>query len=320
MFNDSPWLKPVWDSLKAGLDSDRIPGALLLQSEPGLAVGQLVECFSHALLCQNYSSEACGFCHSCQLVKSQNHPDLHWIKPEKEGKSITVDQIRACNRLAHESSQLNGYRVFIIEPADMMNESASNALLKTLEEPGEKCLFLLVTHNQDRLLPTIRSRCQQWVVTPPSSEQAVQWLSAQGATKIPPYALKLNMGSPVKTLEAVNNGELEEYSSFEKDLIEVFSSPVADVSGCASYMAKYPDKALNWAWYLLTDAQKVQFGVSEEDILPGAHKLQQQNYNGLYYSAKKLLELKAQVQAFPGLNLELLSMNWLIESREGLCS
>ncbi|MCZ6404791.1 DNA polymerase III subunit delta', partial [Vibrio parahaemolyticus] len=123
MFNDSPWLKPVWDNLKVGLDSNRIPGALLLQSEPGLGAEQLVESLSHALLCQNYSSEACGFCHSCQLVQSQSHPDLHWIKPEKEGKSITVDQIRASNRLAHESSQLNGYRVFVIEPADMMNES-----------------------------------------------------------------------------------------------------------------------------------------------------------------------------------------------------
>ncbi len=320
MFNDSPWLKPVWENLKASLDSERIPGALLIQSEPGLAVEQLVECFSHALLCQNYTSEACGFCHSCQLTQSKSHPDLHWIKPEKEGKSITVDQIRASNRLAHESSQLNGYRVFIIEPADMMNESASNALLKTLEEPGEKCLFLLVTHNQERLLPTIRSRCQQWVITPPSTEQAMNWLSAQGVAQIPPYALKLNMGSPMKTLEAINNGELEEYSNFERDLIEAISSPVADISRCSSYMAKNPDKALNWAWYLLTDAQKSQFGVNEEDILPGAYKLQQKNYDGLYSSAKKLVELKTQVQAFPGLNLELLSMNWLIESREALCS
>ncbi len=320
MFNDSPWLKPVWDNLKAGLDSERIPGALLLQGKPGLAVELLVECFAHALLCQNYSSEACGFCHSCQLTQSHSHPDLHWIKPEKEGKSITVDQIRECNRLAHESSQLNGYRVFIIEPADMMNESASNALLKTLEEPGERCLFLLVAHNQEHLLPTIRSRCQQWVVTPPSVEQALDWLNAQGATKVPPYALKLNRGSPIKTLEAINSGELEEYSTFERDFIEVMSSPVADISGCASYIAKNPDKAINWAWYLLTDAQKVQFGVVEDDILPGAFKLQQQNYNGLYSSANKLMDIKAQVQTFPGLNLELLSINWLIESREAICS
>ncbi|MDW2239259.1 DNA polymerase III subunit delta', partial [Vibrio sp. 1565-1] len=208
MFNDFPWLKPAWENLKSGLDSDLIPGALLLQSNKGLAVEKLVEFFSHALLCQNYSSEACGFCHSCQLTKSQSHPDLHWIRPEKEGKAITVDQIRACNRLAHESSQLNGYRLFVIEPADAMNESASNALLKTLEEPGEKCLFLLVTHNQERLLPTIRSRCQHWVVTPPSTDQAMQWIGEQGLSQVPAFALKLNMGSPLKTLESLKNGEL----------------------------------------------------------------------------------------------------------------
>ncbi|MGR5324420.1 DNA polymerase III subunit delta' [Vibrio sp. DNB22_17_1] len=320
MLNDFPWLQPVWDNLKVSLDSDRIPGALLLQSQRGLAVDKLVGLFSRVLLCQNYSSEACGFCHSCQLSQANNHPDLHWIKPEKEGKSITVDQIRACNRLAHESSQLNGYRVFIIEPADAMNESASNALLKTLEEPGQKCLFLLVTHNQERLLPTIQSRCQQWVVTPPSTDQAMSWMHEQGASQVPAYALKLNMGSPINTLDAVKSGELDEYQAFERCIIETLSSPVSDVYQCASLMAKNPSKTLDWAWYLLTDAQKAQFGVMEPDQLPGATKFQPNNYNGFYFSAQKLLALKAQLQSSPGLNLELLSMNWLIESREALCS
>ncbi|MCF6451203.1 DNA polymerase III subunit delta' [Vibrio sp. MMG022] len=320
MLNDFPWLQPVWDNLKTSLDSERVPGALMLQSEKGLAVDKLVEVFSLTLLCQNYASEACGFCHSCQLVKSQSHPDLHWIRPEKEGKAITVDQIRACNRLAHESSQLNGYRVFIIEPADAMNESASNALLKTLEEPGHKCLFLLVTHNQERLLPTIQSRCQQWVVASPSTEQAMNWIKEQGESNVPAYALKLNMGSPIKTLEAVKSGELDEYQTFERCFIDTLSSPISDVFQCATMIAKNPDKALDWAWYLLTDAQKAQFGVVEVDQLPGATKFPTNNYDGLYLSTKKLLELKAQVQNFPGLNLELLSMNWLIESREALCS
>ncbi|MGR5235742.1 DNA polymerase III subunit delta' [Vibrio alfacsensis] len=320
MLNDFPWLQPVWDNLKASLDSDRIPGALLLQSEKGLAVDKLVELFCRVLLCQNYSSEACGFCHSCQLNQANSHPDLHWIKPEKEGKSITVDQIRACNRLAHESSQLNGYRLFVIEPADAMNESASNALLKTLEEPGQKCLFLLVTHNQERLLPTIQSRCQQWVVTPPSTEQAMQWMSEQGLTSVPAYALKLNMGSPMNTLDAVKSGELDEYQAFERCFIDTLSSPVSDILQCATMMTKNPDRALDWAWYLLTDAQKSQFGIAEADQLPGAVEFRSNNYNGLYLSAKKLLELKAQLQSSSGLNFELLSMNWLIESREALCS
>ncbi len=255
----------------------------------GWSVEKLVELFSHSLLCQNYTSEACGFCHSCQLTQSNSHPDLHWVKPEKEGKSITVDQIRACNRLAHESSQLNGYRVFIIEPAEAMNESASNALLKTLEEPGQKCLFLLVTQNHERLLPTIQSRCQQWVVATPSTEQAMSWMSEQGASQVPPYALKLNMGSPINTLEAAKSGELDEYQAFERCLIETLSSPLSDVFQCATLMAKNPDKALDWAWYLLTDAQKAQFGVTEVDLLPGAAQFQPGRYNGLYQAAKSCL-------------------------------
>ncbi len=287
MLNDFPWLQPVWDNLKISLDSERVPGALLLQSEKGLVVEKLVELFSHSLLCQNYTSEACGFCHSCQLTQSNSHPDLHWVKPEKEGKSITVDQIRACNRLAHESSQLNGYRVFIIEPAEAMNESASNALLKTLEEPGQKCLFLLVTQNHERLLPTIQSRCQQWVVATPSTEQAMSWMSEQGASQVPPYALKLNMGSPINTLEAAKSGELVEYQAFERCLIETLSSPLSDVFQCATLMAKNPDKALDWAWYLLTDAQKAQFGVTEVDLLPGAAQFQPGRYNGLYQAVPK---------------------------------
>ncbi len=289
MLNDFPWLQPVWDNLKISLDSERVPGALLLQSEKGLAVEKLVELFSHSLLCQNYTSEACGFCHSCQLTQSNSHPDLHWVKPEKEGKSITVDQIRACNRLAHESSQLNGYRVFIIEPAEAMNESASNALLKTLEEPGQKCLFLLVTQNHERLLPTIQSRCQQWVVATPSTKQAMSWMSEQGASQVPPYALKLNMGSPINTLEAAKSGELDEYQAFERCLIETLSSPLSDVFQCATLMAKNPDKALDWAWYLLTDAQKAQFGVTEVDLLPGAAQFQPGRYNGLYQATKSCL-------------------------------
>ncbi|MGR5470366.1 DNA polymerase III subunit delta' C-terminal domain-containing protein, partial [Vibrio astriarenae] len=107
---------------------------------------------------------------------------------------------------------------------------------------------------------------------------------------------KLNMGSPINTLDAVKSGELDEYQAFERCIIETLSSPVSDVYQCASLMAKNPSKTLDWAWYLLTDAQKAQFGVMEPDQLPGATKFQPNNYNGFYFSAQKLLALKAQLQ------------------------
>ncbi|MCV5926665.1 hypothetical protein OFO11_32730, partial [Escherichia coli] len=71
-------------------------------------------------------------------------------------------------------------------------------------------------------------------------------------SQVPAFALKLNMGSPLKTLESLKNGELEEYSAFERCLVETLLSPTSDVSKCASLMAKNPDQALDWAWLLLT--------------------------------------------------------------------
>lgn len=110
-------------------------------------------------------------------MQSGSHPDYHLVRPEKEGRTISVDQIRQCNRLAQESSQLSGYRLIVIEPAEAMNESAANALLKTLEEPAEKCVFVLLTSRINHLLPTIVSRCQQITVAEPSASLVAEWLA-----------------------------------------------------------------------------------------------------------------------------------------------
>ncbi len=107
---------------------------------------------------------------------------------------------------------------------------------------------------------------------------------------------------------------LEGVFGFERCLVETLLSPTSDVSKCASLMAKSRPLI---GRLLLTDAQKAQFGVVDEGILPGAANF---SPSLRYTSTKKLMELKAQMQTFPGLNLELLSMNWLIESREALCS
>ena len=108
-------------------------------------------------MCQNDHSEPCGFCHSCDLLKSESHPDVHYLLPEKDKKALSVDQIRQANKWAQESSQFGRYRIIVIPNAETMNASASNALLKTLEEPPKQCLFILSTENAKLLLPTIRS-------------------------------------------------------------------------------------------------------------------------------------------------------------------
>ena len=119
---------------------------------------------SKTLLCSDKQTsitgigEPCGQCHSCKLFEANNHPDFLFTQAEKN--SIGVDEIRQTSVFLTKTSQLSGAQVVLIENANSMTESASNALLKTLEEPTNNSYLLLLSNDKSRLLPTIRSRCQ----------------------------------------------------------------------------------------------------------------------------------------------------------------
>ncbi|MEM7459674.1 MAG: DNA polymerase III subunit [Pseudomonadota bacterium] len=100
-----------------------------------------------------------------QLIQSGGHPDLKWIERGLNDKGklrqdITVDQIRDLNQFFHLRPALAGWRIGIIDALDEMNVSGMNALLKTLEEPPNNALLILISHSTQAILPTIRSRCQ----------------------------------------------------------------------------------------------------------------------------------------------------------------
>ncbi len=123
-------------------------------------------------------------------IASGAHPALlHLTRPlDKDGKkfktAITVDEIRRVSKFLSMTSHDGGYRVVIVDPADDMNTNAANALLKNLEEPPPRTLFMLVCHAPGRLLPTIRSRCQSIRLQPLDSEDLQNVLVASG--EIPP--------------------------------------------------------------------------------------------------------------------------------------
>lgn len=315
-----PWLVSTWDSWKQQLDSERVPRSILLLSPNGLGVEQLLDRLAAALMCVNYESEACGFCHSCELMKSGSHPDLHRITPEKEGKAITVDQIRASNRWAQESSHLDGYRLIIIDPAEGMNEAASNALLKTLEEPAEKCIFVLVSPNNSRLMPTIVSRCQQWKVSQPDTNTAQTWLEGKAGKLVPSFLLSLNDGLPVHTLAMIEDGSVEQAQKVFEGYVEVISSPGSDLFGYVSTLNKDPSKFLGWLWHLLIDTQKRAFAVTGDELIPESLELSKViTYQQAFQRTQSLQALLEQLRLHPGLNSELLIMNWLIQAKEEPC-
>ncbi|RJX72019.1 DNA polymerase III subunit delta' [Vibrio sinensis] len=308
-----PWLGPLWQQWQLSLEADRFSNATLLLAKEGMGADQLVEKFSRAVMCSNYASDACGFCHSCQLMQSHNHPDFHIVKPEKEGKNITVDQIRQCTRLAQESSQLSGYRIIIIEPAEAMNESAANALLKTLETPAEKCLFLLIATGMSSLLPTITSRCQQWHLTAPEDTQLVNWLAEQTSKPVPAYAAHINGYAPLTTLAFIEQGDADRFQMITDQFVASLKLQ-GDMVKLAKDLASDSGQQLEWLWYSLTDAQKYHFGMRLPDATPCASVLANVlDYSLLYTQTQALTGLIEQLNQHSGLNKELLILDWLFK-------
>lgn len=137
---------------------DRLPHAILLSSPDIGLVTQPATWFAQWLLCEKRS--ACGHCHACQLFAASSHPDYRHIQPEGKSGSIRIESIRHLTDFLHEKAAIDKFRVVLIEQCDNMNRYASNALLKSLEEPGNDSILLLTAKNHQSLLPTILSRCQ----------------------------------------------------------------------------------------------------------------------------------------------------------------
>lgn len=170
-----PWQQALWQQL-AGRSQHA--HAYLLHGPQGIGKRAMAERLMARLLCQQPQGlDACGTCKSCLLLKAGSHPDNFVLEPEEADKPIKVDQVRELVAFVVQTAQLGGRKVVLIEPVEAMNVNASNALLKSLEEPSGDTVLLLVTHQPSRLLPTIKSRCQQVACPQPSLAQSQAWLA-----------------------------------------------------------------------------------------------------------------------------------------------
>jgi DNA polymerase-3 subunit delta' len=197
-----PWHEPLWQRLRAQMSAGKLAHALLITGLPGLGKRQLAVNLAHALLCDRRlpDDRACGSCRACRLAEQGAHPDLFVVGPEEGGRQIKVDQVRALIEQLSLRGQYGGYRVGLIDPADRMNSSAANALLKTLEEPPAGVLLLLTAARPSLLPATIRSRCQALELAAPAPDVARQWLQSHGAPGAEAL-LGLANGAPLRALQ-----------------------------------------------------------------------------------------------------------------------
>ena len=205
-FEALPWLQPHWQRLWDAHRDGRLGHALLLTGPPGIGKRHFADRFAAALMCDNPGADGqpCGVCADCTLCASGNHPDLTRLEPDAESKSgeIKVDAVRElCSRQALTASR--GPRAVLrIAPADAMNPFAANSLLKTLEEPADSTLLMLVAENPSRLPATVLSRCQLLTMLPPDANSAGAWLSSRlGARKLDArLLLRLAHEAPLRAL------------------------------------------------------------------------------------------------------------------------
>jgi DNA polymerase-3 subunit delta' len=175
-----PWQQPQWQHLYRLHQADRLPHALLFTGQAGLGKYLFALHFAKTLHCTPalQTGKACQHCRDCLLVEAHTHPDLTCIVPEKTGKGIKIEQVRQFIEQSNQTTS-SPYKIIIIHPADSLLVAASNALLKNLEEPTSRTLFILITDKPGHLLPTIRSRCQLIRFNSPPTALGKQWLREQ---------------------------------------------------------------------------------------------------------------------------------------------
>jgi DNA polymerase-3 subunit delta' len=272
-----PWNQALFDSLARR--TERLPHALLIHGVRGTGKLALAERIAQFLLCEHPEAarKPCDACDGCRWFIAGSHPDWRRIEPEalarapavepeegdapaKKGKpstEIKVEQVRELAGFLNLRSHRGRLRVALVHPAEEMNPNAANALLKGLEEPPAGAVFLLVSHRPARLLPTIRSRCVALPVSIPPREEALGWLSAQGA-KSPARWLAYAGGAPLMALDYAGRAEVLE--RFLKD-----PAPVEDRDALDGFAEALQKIALDRAFVALGLPPKYQTGASATD-------------------------------------------------------
>lgn len=198
------WLQPTLEQWWQLYLQQRLHHALLLAGPAGIGKAVLIQALAQRMLCQA-SNAPCGQCKSCHLFQAGHHPDFLQLNVDN---SIGVDAVREVAVFFQQSAQQGGVKLVSVPYAHKMTEAASNALLKTLEEPGNGCFLLLQTDHPQRLLPTIISRCQQWPLATPSNEDALAFLALQTNEQLPSELLVLSSGAPYVVYDWWRQGQI----------------------------------------------------------------------------------------------------------------
>ncbi len=314
-FKDVVGHKDVIRYIQNVVKEDKVTHAYIINGETGSGKKMLATLFAATLLCEKGGQDPCNTCHSCIQAESGNHPDIILVSHEKPN-SIGVEEIRQqVNNTVGIKPYQEPYKVYIIPQADMMTVQAQNALLKTIEEPPEYAVVMLLTENADALLATINSRCVMLKLRNIRDTLIRKYLMEK--LMVPDYKADVcaafaqgNMGKAIMLANSEHFNEIREEAVrllqhvHEMDLNEIIES-VSRVSEYKLEITDYLDIIMIWYRDVLLykATQDTARVVLKDQIKYMKEQAKKSSYEGIELILKSLEKAKARLRA--NVNFEL---------------
>jgi len=266
-----PWQQQQWQYLTNRINNKTLPHAILLKGSSGLGKSTFALSLAAFLLCEQKqltSSVCCGTCKSCKLIQANTHPDLHLLQLTDEHKVIKIEQVREIIDITSKKSHQSGYQLIIIDPADSMNIAASNALLKTLEEPSDSTVFILVSSRPSAIPITIRSRCQHVIFNAPSKHIAETWLQKKNV--LPEnidLLLSLTENAPLLSLQLAQGNFIQQRSQLLENLNFLLRKQLDPIKFATLFVDMDLRLLLSYLYSYFMDILRIKFNLSEQIIV-----------------------------------------------------
>lgn len=227
---------------KSSIEQGKVGHAYIINGEVDSGKKMLARAYAEVLQCEEGGTLACGKCKSCIKAAAGSHPDIIEIKHEKPG-IISVDEIREqlVDSIAIKPYE-SKYKIYIIPEAELMNVQAQNAILKTIEEPPEYGIIMLLTSNIDKLLPTVQSRCLVLSTKPVRERDMLDYLkNNMGLSEDKAYfCLDFAQGNLGKAIKLAGNDEYNRViDSVVNVLKKIYDMEVEDLTDTLSHIQEF---------------------------------------------------------------------------------
>ena len=322
-FHDIIGQEQIKEHLQNAISAKKISHAYIINGEKSSGKEFIARVFAMTLQCEKGGTEPCQECHSCKQALSDNQPDIIYVSHEKPN-TISVDDIRAqINNDIAIKPYSSPYKIYIMNEAEKMTPQAQNAILKTLEEPPEYAVIMLLTSNVNSLLPTILSRCVVLNMKPVADELVRNYLMHQ--LQVPDYKAEVCVAFARGNIgKAKSLASSEDFDNIKNEALSLLNyMDLSEITAAIKKITEYKLQINDYLdliaiWYrdvlLFKATSDVNHLVFREEISAIRRVAQRSSYEGIEEVIEALDKAKRRLDA--NVNFDLTMELLMLEIKE----